>query len=215
MNKPHILPHSTLLYVINSSWKTLWTTKVGRRPLHAFTIDAQVVGKFFQEIMTHELHVHDPEMWMDPSKPRSPKLPDFVCTNPAYSFELKMCSQRGSRHVFGNRCSSQGYASPNGKSRDGWMLTINYTDTRINLIRFGYIHGSDWIGQPSASGNSAWLHPNVYASKLQVVHGPYQFLADPMVLKGVGARTRYTTVGEALDAGNAQAKAFINSDFYM
>lgn len=211
----HILPHDVLLRVVNTSWTTLWTTKIGRQPLYTFNIDAQVIGKFFQEIMTHELYAYNPDIWIDPSRPRSVKLPDFVCADPEYSFELKMCSQRGSRHVYGNRCSSEGFVSPNGKSRDGWMMTINYTDTRINLIRFGYIHGSDWIGQTSASGNSARLHPEAYASKLEIVRGPYQMLADPMILRGVGEKTRFKTVGEALDAGHAEAQRFLDARFYQ
>jgi len=95
------------------------------------------------------------------------------------------------------------------------MLTINYTDTRINLIRFGYIHGSDWIGQTSASGNSARLHPDAYRTKLEVVQGPYQLLADPMILRGVGHKTRFKTVGEALDAGHIEADTFMHAQFYV
>lgn len=94
------------------------------------------------------------------------------------------------------------------------MMTINYTDTRINLIRFGYIDGSDWVGQASSSGNSARLLPEVYATKLQVVKGPYQFLADPTVVKGIGSKTRFKTVGEAVDAGHLEAIKFIESDYY-
>lgn len=222
MVQPHILPHPTILRVVNTSWNTLWTTKIGRKPLHTFHhLDAQVIGKFFQEIMAHELYTHDPHTWADPQAPRSVKLPDFVCTtDPCQSFELKMCGQHGSRVVYGNRCSSSEYASPNGKSRDGYLLTINYTATRINLIRFGYILGSDWIGQKSSSGNAAHLTNNVYETKLHVVKGEYQLLADPTVLKGIGSKTRFKTVGEVYAATpptsklHLEAHRFLHDDFY-
>lgn len=212
----HILPHSTLLRVVDASWASLWNTRIGKRPLRALRLDAQVVGKLFQELMTHELHAWDPIMWAHPLAHRSHKDPDFVCVDSRYSFELKMCSQQGSRHVYGNRCSSPGYMSAKGRSRDGWMMTINYSGTRINLIRFGYIHGTDWIGQESASGNSARLRVHTYDSKLQVVKGRYQLDADPMILKGIGPKTtaKFGSVNDALRAGHPEALRFIEADYY-
>jgi hypothetical protein len=214
MHHQHILPQTTILRVVNASWNSLWDTRIGRRPLRSLRIDAQVVGKLFQELMTHQLHAVDPVMWPDPLAPRSAKDPDFNCIDARYSFELKMCSQKGSRHVYGNRCSSPGYMSTKGKSRDCWMMTINYTDTRINLIRFGYIHGIDWVGQGSASGNSARLKAHVYDAKLRVVKGPYQLEADPMILRGVGEKTPYTSVKDALEAGHPEARRFVDASFY-
>lgn len=213
----HILPKPVLLQVVNQSWKTLWTTRIGRQPLQAFPkLDAQVIGKFFQEIMMFHLYEMDPYVWADPDKARNPKLPDFVCIkDPSQSFELKMCGQQGSRVVYGNRCSSHGYASPTGKSRDGWMLTINYTHTRINLIRFGYIHGTDWIGQKSASGNAARLHPDAYQQKLEVVKGPYMYEADPRVLKGIGASSTFETVRDCAKHGIKEADRFLTSTYYF
>jgi len=212
----HILPKQVLLNTVNQSWKTLWTTRIGRQPLHAFQkLDAQVIGKFFQEIMMYSLYEHDPYTWADPEKARNPKLPDFVCVkDPKHSFELKMCGQSGSRVVYGNRCSSQGFKSPVGKSRDGWMLTINYTGTRINLVRFGYIHGTDWIGQASSSGNSARLHPDTYKNKLEVIQGAYMYEADPRVLRGIGNMTTFTTIREAQQHGIQEADRFLSSDYY-
>jgi hypothetical protein len=214
MTTRHVLRHATLLNVIQRSWNTLWTTKVGRVPLHAFSMDAQVIGKFFQELMTHELHAEDPR-WRHPDAPRSSKDPDFVFTeDPAQSFELKMCGQAGGRAVFGNRCSSASFASPRGKSRDSWLLTINYTDTRINLVRFGFVLGSDWIGQVAASGNASRLHPAAYAEKLRVVRGEYQRLADPRILRGVGKSTRFATVGQAAEAKVQEALTFLAASHY-
>ena len=51
--------------------------------------------------------------------------------------------------------------------------------------------------------------PEVYATKLQVVKGPYQFLADPAVVKGIGSKSRFKTVGEAVNAGHLEAIKFM------
>lgn len=207
----HRLSHPVLLNVIQKSWTQLWTVKVGRIPLHQLNVDAQVVGKFFQELMTLELSEEDPR-W---HPPKSNKDPDFVFgDDPSQSFELKMCGQPGSREVYGNRCSSAAYVSPRGKSRDSWLLTINYTDTRINLVRFGYVLGTDWIGQTSASGNASRLNKDVYATKLRVIKGDYQTIADPRILRGVGKSTRFHTVQEAANAGHTEALRFLEADYY-
>jgi hypothetical protein len=170
-----------------------------------------VIGKFFQELMLRELHAHDPR-WLSPDAPRLKTDPDFVYTDdPTQSFELKMSGQTGSR-VYGNRCSSSGYASPTGKSRDTWLLTINYTDTVINLIRFGFVDASDWIGQRSSTGNASRLHRDAYVHKLRVVRGPYQLEAHASVLRGV--RTTDSTVGELASKGHREAIAFLQADYY-
>ena len=210
----HVLPPRVLLNVIQRSWTTLWRTRVGGCiPLRQVNVDAQVVGKFFQELMALELHSKDPR-WRHPLAPRSPKDPDFVFADPSQSFELKMSGQVGGRAVFGNRCSAAGIASPEGKSRDGWLLTINYSDTRINIVRFGFISGSDWIGQKAATGNASRLHRDVYTTKLKIVRGAYQRFADPRILKRVGAKSKHDTVGRAAEGGCAEALSFLNCDFY-
>ena len=211
--KPHVLPSKTLVTVIRKSWTTLWMTRIGGCvPLQRLNVDAQVIGKFFQELMALELHAADPR-WRHPDAPRSPKDPDFVFLEDSFhNFELKMSGQVGGRAVFGNRCSSAGFASPDGKSRDTWLLTINYTDTRINLIRFGYVLGEDWIGQKAATGNASRLHKDVYSSKLRVLKGSYQRFADPRILKRV--RSSYHTIGRAAEAGCPEAKAFLEADYY-
>jgi len=75
--KPHVLPHKTLVTVIRKSWTTLWMTRIGGCiPLQRLNVDAQVIGKFFQEVMALELHAADPR-WRHPDAPRSPKDPVF------------------------------------------------------------------------------------------------------------------------------------------
>lgn len=211
----HLLRHDTLLHVIQNAWNTLWKTDVGGKSLRQLHVDAQVIGKLFQELMHWELHAADPTTWQHPDAPRKRGDPDFVCTkDPLQSFELKMCGQPGSTRVFGNRCSSHGFASKHGKSRDCWLLTINYTDERINLVRFGHVLGSDWVGQASASGNAARLKNEVYDTKLEVVRGEYQTQADPRILKGLGHKTAFSTVQEAADAGVQEAVAFLTARYY-
>ena len=171
-----------------------------------------MIGKFFQELMIRELHAHD-AAWRHPDAPRSRSDPDFVhASDPAQNFELKMSGQPGTR-VYGNRCSSAGIASPLGKRRDGWLVTINYTDTTINLVRFGVVSASDWIGQKSATGNASRLGVEAYASKLRVVRGAYQTRADARILRGI-SQPRAETVGELADAGHPEAIAFLEAEFY-
>lgn len=215
-----------LLRAVHASWDTLWTTRIGATPLRVMHVDAQTVGKLFQEVLTAELHAADPRAWRDPRAPRSPKDKDCVClTDPGRSFELKMCGQPGGRRVHGNRCSAAGYASqaPGAKDRDTWLLTVNYSfvdddDPRLNLVRFGWVRGADWVGQRAASGNAARLRPEAYATQLRVVRGPYQRGADPRVLARGGralARAGVRTVGEAADAGDPEARRFLDADFYV
>lgn len=215
VDRVHVLPDAVLLRVVHTSWTTVWATRVGRYSIRALRVDAQVIGKLFQEVMTHELHAAD-QRWRHPDAPRSFRDPDFVFgPDPEYNFELKMCGQAGGRAVYGNRCSSSGFASENGKSRSTWLLTINYSDDRINLIRFGRVSNTDWIGQRSATGNASRLCRTAYQETLRVIRGPYQRSADPRVLRRVGKGIRYATVGEAAEAGVAEAIRFLEADFYV
>ena len=208
----HAVSHPKFLRVIQGSWRTLWTSRIGPLALRDLAIDAQVVGKFFQELMLLELRAEDPGRW----RAGSPREKDFECVDdPSQSFELKMCGQVGGREVFGNRCSAQGYASSSGKDRSGWLLTINYTHTTLNVIRFGYISGDDWIGQRAASGNSARLRKDAYARKLRVVRGDYLRDADARVLPRVGRRlygAGTETVGAAADLGVQEAIEYLAAD---
>ena len=208
-----------LISAIQKSWTTLWTTRIGPLPLRVVQLDAQVVGKIFQELMIYELHSRD-SRWRAPDAPRHPRDKDFVFTPDAsQSFELKMCGQSGSRAVFGNRCSAPPHVSlhPEAKSRDGWLLTINYTGERLNLVRFGHVLGTDWIGQRAASGNSSRLHADVYASKLAVVRGDYQRDADPLILRKIGRKLQREGVGSvglAADLGHREALDFLAASYY-
>ena len=218
MAHPHVaLPHVALPYVVRAvekSWSTLWTARIGPLPLARMHLDAQATGKIFQELLAYALHDEDAR-WRHPDAPRHARDPDFVFENPAYNFELKTCGQAGGRAVFGNRCSSAGIASDTGKSRSTWLLTINYSlveGPRLNIVRFGFVDSTDWIGQRAATGNSSRLNPEAYASKLRILKGDYQLRADPRILKG---RTpRYATVGEAAGAGCAEALTFLEAEYY-
>jgi hypothetical protein len=213
--KAHILPRPVLLRAVEKSWSTLWGAKIGTLPLTAMRLDAQVVGKFFQELMALELYAEDPR-WRSA---QTPAEKDFVFEgDDSQSFELKMCGQVGGRQVFGNRCSAPGYASADGKTRDGWLLTINYSGTTLNVIRFGWILGDDWVGQRAASGNASKLRREAYERKLQIVPGEYQLRASALILPRLGkalAREGVATVGEAAQRGHPEALRFIASQYYV
>jgi hypothetical protein len=207
----HVLPHPVLERVIDASWSQLWTTRVGNIPIRELKLDSQVIGKFFQQLMTRELHRYDPK-WRHPDAPAKKSDPDFVHEDPYHNFELKMSGQPGSR-VYGNRCSSREFAAPRGsKHRDVWLLTINYTGETINLIRFGFVMGDDWIGQKAPTGNASRLSTGAYTTKLHVVRGDYQRSANAQVLRGVGKTDK--TVGELASRGHPEALAFLAAEYY-
>ncbi len=209
----HPLPDHVLVDCIHKAWKMLWSSRIGPVALSDIRLDAQVVGKFFQEVLVRELQTINPG-WHS-ARCRDDK--DFVfCSNPEMSFELKMCGQLGCREVFGNRCSASEYASARGKDRSGWLLTINYHGQTINIIRFGWVPASEWRGQRAATGNSSRLAPNVYLEHLRVVEGPYRRNADVRVLPRIGKalhRQGIFTVGAAADGGNAAALDFLQAHF--
>lgn len=209
----HVLQPHVLVRAIEKSWATLWTTRVGPIPLAAMHVDAQIIGKFFQELLMRDLHAEDAR-WRAPDMPRTRHDPDFVFLgDPTHDFELKMCGQIGGRHVFGNRCAAPGFASTTGaKTRNTWLLAINYSGTTLNLIRFGFVTENDWIGQRAASGNASRLAPEVYATKLRVLEGRYRRTADARILRG--PKVDFETVGEAAEAGCAEALRFLECDFY-
>jgi hypothetical protein len=87
-----------------------------------------------------------------------------------FSVEIKTSSSNG--RIFGNRSYTQETQTIK-KSKSGYYLAVNFekfpTAGRIptvNLVRFGWLDHSDWIGQGAASGQQARLDPNVEQYKL-------------------------------------------------
>lgn len=210
---PHILPHPVVERVVCTSWTQLWTTRVGDLPIRHLHLNSQVIGTIFQQLMTRELYAYDPK-WRHPDTRPQKSDPDFVFDDPYHNFELKMSGQPGGR-VFGNRCSSRQFRAEGAhtKSRDTWLMTINYTGDTIDLIRFGFVVGDDWIGQSAATGNASKLSPETYASKLRVVRGPYQRTANARILRGVSQNLQ--TVGELAHQGHPEALRFLSAEFYV
>lgn len=213
MNQHHRL-HDTLVPLVTRSWARLWSSKIVGKPLESLRLDPGCIGSLFQAAMTVELQALDPR-W-SPATAKTDK--DFCFPDDrTQDFELKVCGRVGGLEVFGNRCSSAAFSDSHLKNHDGWLLTVNYSHTTINLVRFGYVHKTDWIGQAAATGNSSRLRKEVYLTKLAKMEGDYLRAADSRILRRVGRRlyaAGLVTVGSCADAGHAEALAFLEAAYY-
>lgn len=175
------------------SWDSLWETYVGsgcsRVSLTDMNPPAQIVGHFFEKILARKLSKEYPDQWRGEI---SGGEKDLVYTeNGRYSMEVKSSGQLGDK-VFGNRSYGQGADSSTKKGdKSGYYLTVNFRDTTLTVLRFGWIDFEDWEAQSAASGQAATLNDSVYEHKLLDIYGEYRLNAPVEILDGIGpARTQ-------------------------
>lgn len=177
--------HEVAIY----SWTALWQTKIGSGDailnIQDIAPPATVIGYFFEKLMAKELERRYPNLWAGGTKSDHKDL--HYLNNPYFSIEIKSSGQPGF-HIYGNRSFSQEIENPEKakKNKSGYYITINFFGQNLNLIRFGWIDGSDWKGQAASSGQMAWLRPEVYSYKLVAIRGNYTLDAPVHFLKGVG-----------------------------
>jgi len=75
------------------------------------------------------------------------------------------------------------------KEKSGYYITINFYETTLNLIRFGWIDFNDWVSQVSPTGQMASLNSNVYEYKLEEIPGDYRLEATVEIINGIGEKT--------------------------
>lgn len=166
----HPLAPSEIYEVVVKVWKSIFDSKIGSKPFQ-IGVDLfprpQIMAFFLHELIPLEFAFRHPTMWR---REETVDEKDLVYVqDPHYSIEIKTSSS--AKSVFGNRSYAQGSASSK-KSKSGYYLAINFQSfsssrtPNVTLVRFGWLDHSDWIGQTSATGQQARLHPDAERYKL-------------------------------------------------
>lgn len=185
----HPLKTDDLISAVLTSWSAVWATDIGRDtakiPLREIDPPATVIGYFFEKVLAKELAARHPGEWAGGATGTQKDL-HFI-PDDSFSVEVKSSGQLGLR-IFGNRSYGQEVTNEGRAKKDksGYYLTVNFVGETLNLVRFGWIDGSDWVAQKSATGQMAGLGSDVYAFKLIPIAGDYTLDAPLNLLDGVG-----------------------------
>lgn len=155
--------------VVLESWNAIFKSKIGDFYIGKDIFpEPQIMGFFLHDLIALYLSErHQGEYRL--GSPHVEK--DVHCIDdPDFSFEIKTSSNP--TQIFGNRSYAQPANGNEAKSKDGFMLAVNFekftpenTRPQIKLIRFGYLEHSDWIAQAAATGQQARLSPETYRIK--------------------------------------------------
>ena len=209
----HPLKTTEILEVAETCWSALWLTTIGNQDaqiaLREVYPPATVVGYFFEKLFAKELAKRHPDLWRGATSGTEKDL--HYIPDPKFSIEVKTSGQLGLK-IFGNRSYGQKVENEAlaKKDKSGFYITVNFFGERMNLLRFGWIDGSDWKAQKSATGQMAGLDDYVYSEKLIPIKGNYALQAPVMLLPGAGAKTAealnaagFATIGDLARADNA------------
>jgi hypothetical protein len=187
----HPLSIDEIREAVHVAWDRVWSTQIGsgrtRLALQEINPPATVIGYFFEKILGKELAIRYPGEWISGN---AGEQKDLHCVeDKKYSIEVKTSGQLGLK-IYGNRSYAQDIENPDKAKKDksGYYITVNFHGRHINLIRFGWIDGSDWVPQKSPTGQAAGLGPEVYAYKLIPIDGDYTLDAPLQLLDGVGVK---------------------------
>ena len=167
----HPLNANEIYDVVNSVWNNIFMSGIGSRPFRIgqdLFPRPQIMAYFLHELIPLEFSDRYPGVWR---REETADEKDLVyIPDQSFSVEIKTSSSIG--RIFGNRSYTQETQTIK-KSKSGYYLAVNFekfsTAARIptvNLVRFGWLDHSDWIGQGAASGQQARLDPNVEQYKL-------------------------------------------------
>ena len=173
-------------------WQILWQTRIGTGQsairLDEIDVPAMVVGYFFEKLYARELGTRYPNQWRGG---RSRDEKDIVClTNPFFSTEMKSSGQLTTK-IYGNRSYAQRAERDSSTSRvekSGYYITVNFYQTTLTLLRFGWIDYEDWQPQRAATGQAATLRDEIYKFKLVEIRGDYRLNGPIGLLNGVGGK---------------------------
>ncbi len=174
------------------TWQILWQTRIGTGKsairLDEIDVPAMVVGYFFEKLYARELGNRYPNQWRG-GQSRDEK--DIVClTNPFFSTEMKSSGQLSTK-IYGNRSYAQRAKRDSSTSKvekSGYYITVNFYQTTLTLLRFGWIDYEDWQPQRAATGQAATLRDEIYKYKLVEIRGDYRLNGPIGLLNGVGGK---------------------------
>jgi len=185
----HPLSVEQIVDAVHVAWNGVWSTQIGsgaaRLWLYEVDPPATVIGYFFEKLLGKELATRYPNEWAGGSSGDHKDL--HYINDKRFSIEVKTSGQLGLK-IFGNRSYGQEVENSDRAKKDksGYFITLNFHARQINMIRFGWIDGSDWVAQKSATGQMAGLPPEVYQYKLFAIGGDYTLNAPVQLLSGIG-----------------------------
>ena len=172
----HPLHTDEIVEVVLSSWDSIFQTEIGGKALigvHIFP-RPQIMGTFLHELIPLEFAHRYPSDWR---REQSVEEKDLVyIPDPHYSVEIKTSSSAS--RIFGNRS----YAQPGKslkKAKSGYYLAVNFAKfddahrrPGVTKVYFGWLDGTDWIGQKAQTGQQSRLPSHIYGSKLLPIYSP-------------------------------------------
>jgi hypothetical protein len=182
----HPLSLQEISDAVFTAWDKVWNTVIGGhngyRLRDASPLPpAQVVGYLLEMLTAKEINsVNRDFVWG-----RGSEKDIHCCSDDYFSIEMKTSGQLA-YSIFGNRSYGQTGTTAK-KDKSGFYITVNYFETTITLIRFGWIDSSDWTSQAASTGQAATLSRDAYDYKLVEIEGPYMLEAPVQLVNGVGA----------------------------
>lgn len=188
----HPLDLATIRDCCLEAWNLLWQTTIGKDELSISLQEANppaiVISYFFERLLSRVLASRFPGQWRSGTS-KSEK--DIVFQDDtSMSLEIK-CSGQLDTKIYGNRSTGQQAQSvrkADKPEKSGYYITVNFFETTIMLIRFGWIDQEDWSAQQAQTGQAAGLPESVYQGKLLELSGAYRRQAPVQILKGVGPK---------------------------
>ena len=170
----HPLDTAEIVEVVLLCWDSIFRTRIGGRALIGVNIfpRPQVMGTFLHELIPLEFASRYPGIWR---REQSVDEKDMVyIPNPEQSLEIKTSSSAS--RILGNRS----YAQPGKslkKAKSGYYLAINFAKfddahrrPGVKKMYFGWLDGSDWIGQKAQTGQQSRLPSHIYGGKLLPIY---------------------------------------------
>lgn len=172
----HPLKKKELVEIILTSWKSIFSSSIGRYKIGKdFFPKPQIMGFFLHELMTLEFERRYPKQWRG-DKSKTDKDLVYI-PNDSFSIEIKTSSSRNK--IYANRSYAQ-QSTDAKKTKSGYYTAINFEGFKISpkklvqakivLIRFGWLDHSDWVGQASPTGQQASLKAESEKAKLVIYY---------------------------------------------
>jgi len=172
----HPLKTAELVEVVLHSWNGIFESKLGPKGFqigkHIFP-KPQIMGFLLHELISLEFAARYPKLWIGEQSSSDKDL--VYIPDVKYSIEIKTSSAR--KNIYGNRSYAQESESVGKKAKSGYYLQVNFGKfsnatprPEIQLIKFGWIDHTDWIGQAASTGQQAHLAPVTANNKLLTIH---------------------------------------------